>query len=84
MRKDVRENSQDTKVSEEARGGGAQDAEAETPPQPMEKTMAKQAVPPKTTEDHSGVDVQSAVCGGPHARAVGYALKETAASGKSN
>ena len=34
-----RNNSADTKVSEEGRGGGASDARAEIPLQPMEQTL---------------------------------------------
>ena len=45
MRKCERNNSADTKVSEEGGGGGAPGARAEIPLQPMGKTMVRQAVP---------------------------------------
>ena len=43
-------NSADTKVSAEG-GGGAADAGAEIPLQPVVKTMVKKAVPPQPMED---------------------------------
>ena len=33
-------------------------------------------------EEHVAVDIHTAACGGPHAGAVGYALKEAASCGK--
>jgi len=51
-----RNNSADTKVSEEEGGGGAPGAGAEIPLQLMEKTMVRAGCPP-------------AALGGPHARA---------------
>jgi len=51
-----RNNSADTKVSEEGGGGGAPGTGAEIPLQPMEKTMVRQAVPLQPVEVHSGVD----------------------------
>jgi len=50
-----RNNSADTKVSEEGKGGGAQDAGAECCPlQLMMKTMVRQAVPLQPMEVHGG------------------------------
>ncbi|GAB0181320.1 hypothetical protein GRJ2_000597300 [Grus japonensis] len=46
-----RNNSSDTKVSEEERGGGVPGTGAEIPLQPTEKTMMKQAVPLQPMED---------------------------------
>ena len=52
MRICERNNSADTKVSEEGGGGGAPGARAEIPLQPMVKTTARQAVPLQTVEVH--------------------------------
>ena len=52
-----RNNSADTKVSEEGRGGGAPCAGAEIPLQPMVKTMVRQAVPLQPMEVNSGADI---------------------------
>ncbi|GAB0190217.1 acid sphingomyelinase-like phosphodiesterase 3b [Grus japonensis] len=52
-----RNNSTDTKVSEEGGGGGAPGAGTEIPLQPVEKTMVKQAVPLQPMEVHSGADI---------------------------
>jgi len=52
-----RNNSVDTKVSEEGRGGGASGAKAEIPLQPVEQTMVSQAVPLQPMEVHSGADI---------------------------
>ncbi|GAB0208407.1 mitochondrial enolase superfamily member 1 [Grus japonensis] len=53
-----RNNSADTKVSEEGGGGGAPPgAGAEIPLQPVVKTMVKQAVPLQPMEVHSGADI---------------------------
>ncbi|GAB0186125.1 mitochondrial enolase superfamily member 1 [Grus japonensis] len=52
-----RNNSADTKVSEEGGGGGAPGAGAEIPLQPMEKTMVKQAVPLQPMEVNGGADI---------------------------
>ena len=54
----MRENTlQDTKVSEEGRGGGAPGAGADIPLQPMGKTMVRQAVPLQPMEVHGGADL---------------------------
>ncbi|KAK4810940.1 hypothetical protein QYF61_013348 [Mycteria americana] len=71
-----RNNSADTKVSEEGGGGGAPGTGAEIPLQHVVKTMVKQVVPLQPMEVHSGADIHTAACGGPHARAGGYAPKE--------
>ena len=52
-----RNNSADTKVSEEGGGGGAPGAGAEIPLQPMVKTMVRQAVPLQPMQVHSGADI---------------------------
>jgi len=49
-----RNNSADTKVSEEGGGGGAPGAGAEVLLQPLEKIMVRQAVPLQPMEVHSG------------------------------
>jgi len=58
MRLCERNNSADTKVSEEGGGGGAQGARAEIfPLQPMMKTTVRQAVPLQFMEVHGGADL---------------------------
>jgi len=52
-----RNNSADTKVSEEVGGGGAPGAGAEIPLQPMEQPMVMQAVPLQPMEVHGGADL---------------------------
>ncbi|KAK4810824.1 hypothetical protein QYF61_008796 [Mycteria americana] len=52
-----RNNSADTKVSEEGGGGGGPGARAEIPLQPVEKTMVRQAVPLQPMEVHGGADI---------------------------
>jgi len=52
-----RNNSADTKFSEEGGAGGAPGAGAEIPLQPIEKTMVRQAVPLKPMEVHGGADI---------------------------
>jgi len=52
-----RNNSADTKVSEEGGEGGALDARAEISLQPVEKTMVRQAVPLQPMEVNSGADI---------------------------
>jgi len=52
-----RNNSADTRVSEEGEGGGAPGARAEIHLQPVEKTMVRQAVPLQPMEGHNGGDV---------------------------
>ncbi|GAB0182867.1 hypothetical protein GRJ2_000752000 [Grus japonensis] len=52
-----RNNSADTKVSEERGGGGAPGAGAEIPLQPVEKTMVRQAVALQPMEDDGGTDI---------------------------
>ncbi|KAK4818202.1 hypothetical protein QYF61_008586 [Mycteria americana] len=71
-----RNNSADTKVSEEGGGGGAPGTGAEIPLQPVEKTMVKQVAPLQSMEVHDGADIHSEVHGGPPARADGCVLKE--------
>ncbi|GAB0179334.1 acid sphingomyelinase-like phosphodiesterase 3b [Grus japonensis] len=56
VRRCERNNSADTKVSEEGGGGGAPGAGAEIPLQPVEKTMVRQAVPRQPMEVHGGAD----------------------------
>ena len=57
MRICERNNSADTKVSEEGGGGGAPGTGAEIPLQPVGKTMVRQAVPLQPMEVHSGADI---------------------------
>ncbi|PKU43327.1 protein pxr1-like [Limosa lapponica baueri] len=52
-----RNNSADTKVSEEEEGGGAPGARAEIPLQSMVKTMVRQAVPLQPIEVNGGTDI---------------------------
>ncbi|GAB0206670.1 hypothetical protein GRJ2_003132600 [Grus japonensis] len=52
-----RNNSADTKVSEEGRGGGTPGTRAEIPLQPMVKTMVRQVVPLQPMEVHGGADI---------------------------
>ena len=54
MRICERNNSADTKVSEEGGGGGGPGAGAEIPLQPVGKTMVRQAVPLQPMEVHGG------------------------------
>ncbi|PKU33945.1 protein pxr1-like [Limosa lapponica baueri] len=49
-------NSAETKVSEEGRGGGDPGSIAEIALQPMVKTMVRQAVPWQPMEVHGGAD----------------------------
>jgi len=51
-----RNNSADTKVSQEG-GGGAPGIRAEIPLQPVEQTMVRQAVPLQPMEVHGGADL---------------------------
>jgi len=53
----VRNNSADTKVSEEGGGGGAPAATAETPLQPVMKITVRQAVPLQPMEVQGGADL---------------------------
>ena len=57
VRRCERNNSADTKVSEEGGGGGAPGAGAEIPLQPVVKTMVRQAVPLQPMEVHGGADI---------------------------
>ena len=82
MRKRESHNSADTKVSEEEGKGGAPGAGAEIPLQPVVKTMVMQVVLLQPMEDHTGADIHTTACGGPHARADGFAVKETADHGE--
>ncbi|GAB0209107.1 acid sphingomyelinase-like phosphodiesterase 3b [Grus japonensis] len=66
-----RNNSADTKVSEEGEGGGAPGTGAEIPLQPVVKTMVRQAVPLQPMEDAEGAEIPSAARGGPHIGAGG-------------
>ena len=52
-----RNNSVDTKISEEGEEGGASCAGAEIPLQPMVKTVVRQAVPLQPLEVHGGADI---------------------------
>jgi len=53
-----RNNSADTKVTEEGGGGGAPDAGAESLPlQLMMKTMVRQVVPLQSVDVHGGADI---------------------------
>ncbi|KAK4819386.1 hypothetical protein QYF61_003657 [Mycteria americana] len=53
----MRNNSADTKVSEEGEGGGAPGTRAEIPLQPLVQTMVRQAVPLQPMEVHGGADI---------------------------
>ena len=57
LRRCERNNSADTKVSEEGGGGGAPGAGAEIPLQPVGKTMVRQAVPLQPMEVHGGAEI---------------------------
>ena len=57
MRICERNNSADTKVSEEGGGGGAPGTRAEIPLQPLVKTMVMQVVPLQPMEVHGGADI---------------------------
>ena len=57
MRICERNNSADTKVSEEGGGGGAPGTRAEIPLQPLVKTMVRQAVSLQPMEVHGGADI---------------------------
>ena len=57
VRRCERNNSADTKVSEEGGGGGAPGTRAEIPLQPVVKTMVRQAVPLQPMEVHDGADI---------------------------
>jgi len=52
-----RDNSADTKVSEEARGGGMPGAGSEIPLQPVEKTMVRQSVLLQPMKVHGEADI---------------------------
>jgi len=52
-----RNNSADTKVSEEGGGGGAPGSGADIPLQPVERTVVRQAVPLQPMEVHGGADL---------------------------
>ena len=57
MRICERNNSADTKDSEEGGGGGGPGARAEISLQPMVKTMVRQAVPLQPMEVNGGADI---------------------------
>ncbi|XP_064911936.1 uncharacterized protein LOC135578976 [Columba livia] len=71
-----RNNSADTKVSEEGEGGGASGAGEEIPLQPSEKTMVKQLCPLQPREDHVRADIHTASHGGPYVGASECAQRE--------
>ena len=77
-----RNNSADSKVSEEGEGRGAPGTGAEIPLQPVVKILVTQVVPLQPMEDLSGTDRYTVVHGGWHIRASKHALKEAAAHGK--
>jgi len=52
-----RNNSADTKVSEEGAGGGGPGTRADIPLPPVMKTMVRQAVSLQSTEAHSGTEI---------------------------
>jgi len=57
VRRCERNNSADTKVNEDAGGGGGRDARAESLPlQLVMKTMVRQSVPLQPVEAHGGAD----------------------------
>jgi len=60
-----RNNSADTKASEEGGGGGAPGAGAEIPLQSMVKIVVRQAVPPQPMEVRSGADLHLQPMGDP-------------------
>ncbi|KAK4811165.1 hypothetical protein QYF61_019796 [Mycteria americana] len=70
-----RNNSADTKVSEEGGGRGAPGTRAEIPLQPVVKTMVRQAVLLQPMEVNSGADIHPAACEGPHVGAGGCARR---------
>ena len=57
MRRCERNNSADTKVSEERGGGCPPGTREEAPLQPVVKTMVRQAVPLQPMEVHGGADI---------------------------
>jgi len=57
VRKCERNSPADTKVSEEGEGGGAPDARAEIPLQPLVKTIVMQIVPLQLMKVHSGAEI---------------------------
>ncbi|GAB0206480.1 hypothetical protein GRJ2_003113600 [Grus japonensis] len=57
MRICEKNNSADTKVSEEGGGGGVPGTGAEIPLQPVVKTMVRQAVPLQPMEVNGGADI---------------------------
>jgi len=75
-KKSVRNNTADTKISEEGQKGGASGSKAEILLQPMEKTMVKQVVFLQSVENHARADVHTEAHGGPHDKAGGYALRK--------
>ena len=74
-----RNNSADTKVSEEGGGGGAPGAGAEIPLQPVGKTMVRQVVPLHPMEVNGGADIHLQPMERPHAGGGGCAPKEAVA-----
>jgi len=67
--------SADTKVSEEGGAGGAPGARAEIPLQPMKRTMVRKAVLPQPMQVHGGARYPPAAQRGPHASAGGRAQR---------
>ena len=66
-----RNNSADTKVSEEGGGGGAPGAGAEIPLQPVVQPMVRQAVPLQPLEVRGGAEIHLQPVGEPRPEQVG-------------
>ncbi|GAB0189733.1 acid sphingomyelinase-like phosphodiesterase 3b [Grus japonensis] len=61
----MRNSPADTQAREEGGGGGSSGSTAETPLQPVEKTVEKQIVPLQPIKDHTGADIHTAAHGDP-------------------
>jgi len=68
VKKCERHNPADTKVRKEGGGEGSPGAREEILLQPVMKTVVMQVVPLQPMEEHGGVDIHPAACGGHHTR----------------